>query len=320
VTDTRLVEDEHDRLLRHAAFERARDLAWRYDGPVPLAALKAGFTFSGRRISFGSFFSGIYRAKELHGPAALAIVTAPPASGKPPPYEDTYDETSGRFTYRFREAGSDSARALAQAESDNRTLIEAHRRSVPLIYFRGIAPSQYTPLAPTFITGIDMAARLAELEMGLPIADTTQAGLVSDENTRRYATREAAYRLHQHRFRQAVLQAYRTRCTICSLKEASLLQAAHIMDDRHELGSAVVINGLALCAIHHLAYDRNLVGIDPDGVVHIHARLLDEIDGPMLKNGLQHFHGERILQPARLDERPDRERLALRFETFRHAA
>lgn len=320
VVDTRPMEDEHDRLLRQAAFERARELDRRYDNLVPLTVLKEGFAFAGRRISFGSFFSGIFRPKELHGPAALAIVTAPLASGKPAPYEDTYDEVRGQFTYRFREAGSDSLRAIAQAEADNRTLIEAHRRNVPLIYFRGIAPGQYTLLAPTFITSIDLVSRLVQLEIGLPLADTTQAGLVSDENTRRYATREAAYRLHQHRFRRAVLQAYRTRCTICSLKEASLLQAAHIMDDHHELGTAVVINGLALCAIHHLAYDRNLVGIDPDGVVHIKARLLDEVDGPMLKNGLQHFHGARILQPTRHDERPDRERLALRFESFRDAA
>jgi len=77
-----------------------------------------------------------------------------------------------------------------------------------------------------------------------------------------------------------------------------------------------VFNGLALCAIHHLAYDRNLLGIDPDGVVHIHDRLLHEIDGPMLKNGIQHFHGARILQPRRAVDRPDRDRLAIRFETF----
>jgi len=314
------VEDEHDRRLRLAAFDRARELSRRYDDLVPLPVLKQGFTFDGRRISFGSFFSGIYRPKELHGPAALALVTAPPKAGRPAPYEDTFDEAAGRFEYRFRDAGSSSPQALAQAQADNLKLTEAHRLNVPVVYFRGIAPGQYTPLHPMFVTAIDPQTRTAALESGLPVADTTPAGLVSDEVTRRYATREAAYRLHQHHFRRVVLRAYRTRCTICSLKEASLLQAAHIVEDRDPLGGATVVNGLALCAIHHLAYDRNLVGIDPDGVVHIHARLLDEIDGPMLKNGLQHFHGARILQPPRREERPDRERLALRFDAFRRAA
>lgn len=314
------MEDEHDRLLRQAAFDRARELSRRYDDLVPLAVLREGFEFAGRRVSYGSFFNGIYRPKEMHGPAALALVTTPPKSGRPPPYEDTFDEVTGRFTYRFRDASSETLRALAQAEADNRTLIKAHRLGVPLAYFRGIAPGQYTPLAPVFVTDIDMTTRVAALEVGLPRADTTPAGLVSDEATRRYATREAAYRLHQHRFRRAVLHAYRTRCTVCSLKEASLLQAAHIVEDRDPLGGATVVNGLALCAIHHLAYDRNLLGIDPDGVVHIHARLLAEIDGPMLTNGLQHFHGARMLQPTRTEDHPDPDRLALRFEAFRGAA
>lgn len=62
-------------------------------------------------------------------------------------------------------------------------------------------------------------------------------------------------------------------------------------------GVAAVVNSLALCAIHHLAYDRNLMGIDPDGVVRIARRLRDERDGPMLREGLQHFHGRGIELP-----------------------
>ncbi len=85
---------------------------------------------------------------------------------------------------------------------------------------------------------------------------------------------------------------------------------------RTEAGIAAVINGLALCAIHHLAYDRNLIGIDPEGVVHIDKRVLKERDGPMLREGLQGFHGARILKPRRQEDRPDPERLAIRFDRF----
>ena len=85
-------------------------------------------------------------------------------------------------------------------------------------------------------------------------------------------------------------------------------------------GSATVVNGIALCAIHHLAYDRNLMGIDPTGVVHIASRLLDEIDGPMLSNGLQSFHGGRLLLPQRKADRPDPVRLELRYDRFRAAS
>ena len=81
-----------------------------------------------------------------------------------------------------------------------------------------------------------------------------------------------------------------------------------------------MVNGIALCAIHHLAYDRNLLGTDPEGVVHIARRLLSEIDGPMQRSGLQGFHGAQIVQPRRHDERPDPARLSTRFDEFSAAA
>lgn len=162
-------------------------------------------------------------------------------------------------------------------------------------------------------------SRVVFLEAALPVQDTTDSGLVSDAEHRQYATREVRVRLHQHRFRAVVLAAYRGRCAVCSLREASLLQAAHIIEDREDAGAAIVVNGIALCAIHHLAYDRNVMGIDPSGVVHIAGRLLHEIDGPMLSSGLQAFHGERIDLPRRHVQHPDPGRLEVRYEQFKAA-
>jgi hypothetical protein len=47
-----------------------------------------------------------------------------------------------------------------------------------------------------------------------------------------------------------------------------------------------------------LAYDRNLMGIDPRGAVHISRRLLEEIDGPMRRTGLQGFMAPRSCSRA----------------------
>jgi putative restriction endonuclease len=145
-------------------------------------------------------------------------------------------------------------------------------------------------------------------------------GLVSGPAVRAYASREARVRLHQQRFKLDVMRAYRHRCAICALRERSLVQAAHIVPDADPQGIAAVVNGLALCAIHHLAFDRNVLGIDPDGVVHIARRLLDETDGPMLRMGLQGFHGAGITLPGRPEDRPDPVRLHARFERFERAA
>ncbi|MGI8558352.1 MAG: HNH endonuclease, partial [Solirubrobacteraceae bacterium] len=100
----------------------------------------------------------------------------------------------------------------------------------------------------------------------------------------------------------------------------SLFQAAHAIEDGGLGGLAAVPKGLALCAPHHLAYDRNLLGIDPAGFVHIAARLLNEIDGPMLTTGLQGFHGRPIAVPRRPADHPDPVRLQMRFDQFVAAA
>jgi hypothetical protein len=80
------------------------------------------------------------------------------------------------------------------------------------------------------------------------------------------------------------------------------------------------LRGLALCKIHHAAYDANVLGIRPDYVVQIHHRLLDEIDGPMLRHGLQGHHGQNLMRlPARRADRPDVDRLTHRYDQFRVA-
>lgn len=313
-----MAADPRDLELRKYALEHVRELARRYDDIVPRAVLLEGFPTPLGRISYGSFYSGIFKPRQFSGPAALSLVTTPPKDRREAPYDDGYDETTKTFRYHYRRPRENSERARLAAAADNRALRAALELGVPLIYFNGIAPSQYTPVAPVFLTRDDPVREFVEFQAALPVADADR--LTSDEEVRRYATREAHYRLHQHRFRENVLRAYSRRCAVCRLRETTLLQAAHIIEDRDPLGSAAVVNGIALCAIHHLAYDRNLLGIAPDGVVHIATRLLEEIDGPMLRIGLQGFHQASINLPRDRRDRPDPKRLSLRFERFRAAA
>ena len=146
------------------------------------------------------------------------------------------------------------------------------------------------------------------------------AGSVIDEQMRRYVMTQTRRRLHQPVFRAQVMRAYETRCCVCALRHRELLDAAHIAPDSSEHGIAAVRNGLALCKIHHAAFDVNILGISPDLVVAIRDDLLHEIDGPMLRHGLQEQHGQRLrVVPARRVERPDRERLEARLSAFRAA-
>lgn len=294
-----------DHALRHAAHAHAQNLSRAYDDLVPRATLLEGFYFEGRRVSLGSFQRGIHRSALQRGPAALTLFTSPRS-----PYADEIDEASDTIIYAYR-SGSMSL-------ADNRALDAAFEMRVPLIYFKGIEPSQYMVIQPVFVTDRDRQAGLVKLTQGVPFMDLTGNGLVSNQPARREALRDVVVRLRQHRFRQEVLGAYRQRCAICALKRRELVQAAHITEFAGG-GVEQVTNGLALCAIHHLAYDRNLMGIDPAGVVHISSALRTQSDGPMLSQGIQAFHGESIRQPSAPTKRPDPERLDLRFQRFREA-
>ena len=79
-------------------------------------------------------------------------------------------------------------------------------------------------------------------------------------------------------------------------------------------------NGLALCKIHHAAFDQNILGVRPDLVVEVRRDILAEVDGPMLRHGLQEMAGVTVCAPTRRDARPDRARLKERYEQFRTAS
>jgi putative restriction endonuclease len=145
--------------------------------------------------------------------------------------------------------------------------------------------------------------------------DDPEPVLIEDPLERRYTVRETRVRLHQARFRGRVVAAYADRCAICRLRELRLLDAAHIVGDLETHGEPVIANGLSLCSIHHRTFDQDLVGIAPDYSVHVSRRLLEDEDGPML-DLLKTFHAQPIVLPTRMAWRPDRERLASRFERF----
>jgi len=118
-------------------------------------------------------------------------------------------------------------------------------------------------------------------------------------------------------FRARVLAAYESRCALCQLRHVELLDAAHIVPDGQPNGDPVVPNGLALCKIHHAAYDRNILGVRPDLVIEIRHDVLDEIDGPMLRHGLQEMNGLLLTVPSARRSQPDRLRLEQRYAQFR---
>ena len=191
----------------------------------------------------------------------------------------------------------------------------------PLMWFVGVAPGIYEPHCPVwlveeepthhqFVVAIDDSARVW-WRPGLAAASAF-------DPVRRYAERLVRERLHQRLFRSRVLVAYEQQCALCRLRHPPLLDAAHIRTDAQG-GEPVVTNGVAMCAIHHRAFDAHVLTVRPDYRIEISPRVLEERDGPTLQHALQALHEQSITLPRHRADRPDRDLLAERLERFRAA-
>jgi len=279
---------------------------------VPRSVLARGFDFDGRRVPLIGP-QGIFKPAILPE-MPLSITTVPVVEGRERPYEDEVG-SDGLLRYRYR--GTDAQ------HRDNVALRSAMQRKVPLVYLWGVVPGQYMPVWPVFVVQDDrdrltFSVAVDDAGLALPSQIANEEGVA--ELRRAYVTTLSLRRLHQQRFRLRVLRAYRESCAVCSLRHGELLEASHILPDGHPLGEPSVRNGIALCKLHHAAYDRNILGIGPDLRVSIRTDILQEVDGPMLRHGLQGFEGSRIRVPSVESMRPAPEFLAERFLIFRRAS
>ena len=300
---------DYDLRLRLALFEHVDRLRRELGGVVTSARLNEGFEFERRRIPIWNQQQGIFRPAALRASGVALTVQTSFKS----PYDDRADPADDRFVYKYR--GEDPE------HPDNVALRLAMETMRPILYLVAVQPGVYEAIFPTYVVG-DVPAQLSFMLLA-DTAGAIAAGSLEapdlEAPLKAYVTREVKQRLHQRRFRYLVLKAYRRRCAMCALRHEPLLDAAHILPDRDERGNPEVPNGLSLCRIHHGAYDIGIVGIDPDYLVHVRRDVLEEVDGPMLRHGLQEMDGGKLIVPRRAEDKPNREFLAERFEAFRAA-
>lgn len=256
------------------------------------------YSYRGERIPLLDTGRGIRNPRDFD--STLTLMT----SSKETAYSDGISPQGlVNYSYQSREGG------------DNVKLRNAYTQGDPLVYFLGVRPGHFVAFYPVYIVVDDPDRRQVTLALDESLRYFDDP-LHLKEYERRYAERLTRTRLHQPMFRARVMRAYKSACAICELKHPELLDAAHITADVEVGGVAEITNGLALCKIHHASYDRNLLGITPDYEVRIDRELLEEVDGPMLRHGLQDMHGRILRVPERTAEWPSRERLAERFAQF----
>lgn len=290
-----------------------------YEGAVRAAAMKWLDTRPSDRVDYqwlttfeyeGSRLPLIDRQRGIRKPAsfeaALAIRTTFTPENQTPPYADALG-ADGLQRYKYR--------GLDPQHAENRALRRAMELGLPLIWFVGLDKGVFEPIYPVWILHDD-PERL-EFTLALDASQRFIQPGTSDPDMRQYAAQTTKRRLHQRVFRSRVLMAYAGKCSICRLKHTELLDAAHIIGDNQPNGQPVVPNGISLCKIHHAAFDHKILGIRPDLSIHVREDILEEVDGWMLKGGIQGVHNKRLeVVPTRATARPDPHRLEARYAEF----
>ena len=295
-----------DNNIRLAAFNWLQIQSELYIDGIPRPVLEKGFEYNGERITLIGP-KGIWKPKQMELPLSVTTI-------KDGPYDDALSE-DGFLRYSYR--GNDPF------HSDNVGLRRCMNEQIPVIYFLSVHKGYYIPEWPVYIVSDNMQGLSFTIDMKEDRFEQNASTRVADPLSqygnpeRSYKTSQILVRLHQKTFRERVLQAYQSQCSLCKLKHRELLDAAHIIGDREHHGDPVVQNGISLCKIHHAAFDSNIIGITPDYNVEVRRDILKEVDGPMLKFGIQDLNGNAIILPEQEKYWPDRDRLSERYERFR---
>ena len=108
-------------------------------------------------------------------------------------------------------------------------------------------------------------------------------------------------------FKANIFQAYDRRCAICGLdlrinNEPVDLDAAHIRW-RAQCGPNCTSNGLALCTLHHKAFDRGALGLKPDRGGY--AVMVSNHVAGRTRQWFQRLQNKQVIRPASGFDPPD---------------
>ena len=107
-------------------------------------------------------------------------------------------------------------------------------------------------------------------------------------------------------FRPKILKAYEEKCAVCGfdakLGASSIgLEAAHIKWHT-EHGPDVVVNGLALCSLHHKLFDRGAFTLSEERELWVSGKVVGK--SVSSEEWLMRFHGKQINLPQKEDDYP----------------
>lgn len=175
-------------------------------------------------------------------------------------------------------------------------------------------PTMFPVAITASMTGAEPEARAiykAIWSTSVPHPNSGVSEAVDAERTRRTVTAL----VRDSKFSGSILNAYGRLCAMCGLG-LSLVQGAHIYPASAPGSLDEVPNGLALCANHHLAFDKHLIAVHADSLeIRFHPSVLElaKFDSPVSIFVVNTFA---ILRGAGGSEAPDPEAFRKRYHYY----
>lgn len=308
-----------DHEIRAAAFALVRRLQDE-NGGLSRDDLYNGVQWHGQRIRLDGHVEGIWKPKEMNG--LLSIKTAWPRyrRERPAVYPDQrqalreHFERADTLDYDFERGGPNKRRNL--------WLLDAMRRRTPIVYFVAANPGFYQAFLPAYIVDWDAARQKARVAFGFESPPET-------ERERRIGIAIARRQYEYAGFREDVLAAYAERCAISNVAGRAHVAVAELAPAYGPASAlpAAASAGVALSKLHRSAFDADLIGIDPDGIVRVSERAGEyrvktarkQQPQATMIDALLEINGARIQLPQNPEHRPDRGLLDLRYRQFLRA-
>lgn len=148
-----------------------------------------------------------------------------------------------------------AANGLATHLRQNEEIVIAFRPELFVDYARNVTKLHDFGASTKDIKQLESLIDQTAADSGFVVNDS-DLGQVSGK--RKSVTRTLIKKVRDSTFQRRVLNAYGSKCAFCNV-QLKLIDAAHILPVDVEGSTDYTSNGIALCALHHRAYDNSFV-------------------------------------------------------------
>jgi putative restriction endonuclease len=187
---------------------------------------------------------------------------------------------------------------LSAADKNNGEIAIAFRQDYFVTYVENLATLHSFGTAGTSLNALNSALN--------PQVDITPAILNSLPVTRQTVMRTINQKVRAAGFRDRVLTAYGHMCAFCGV-QLELVDAAHIIPVAIQNSTDSTDNGIALCSLHHRAYDAALITFDPKFRVMVSDKRKQYLNNIARDGGLvdfEKFLRTTLIVPPTVTDRP----------------